>query len=692
MIKLTSPLVLFSALAAGSAWAQPATPPPADLAAAVNAFGTRPSSANDTSMRALSPEEIPPNLNFYAVNPLFKPGQPLGWATERIEEKIDRGTVALVSEDKKVYLSWRLLKTDAPDIAFNVYRATAGATATKLNPQPLTRTTDYVDATAPLDRENTWSVRPVVAGREIEEPVRVTHAANSPVQNYRAIKLRDDVTSISMTALGDLNGDGVYDFVVKWPGGGKDPGSVRVSQGTYKFDAYDGKTGKFLWRHDLGWNVDMGVWWTPFIVRDLDGDNKAEVCFRTKPYAATLAEAMEGARKGNALEGPEWLAVHDGETGKLIDQADWIELQSVQHWGDNTGNRASRHLMGVAYLDGKTPALLAIRGTYGVMKIDAWSLENKKLKKLWRWTNERAPFLFQGQGAHGLQVGDVNGDGKDEIFNGAIAISHDGRSLWSTGLGHGDRLYLADIDPSRPGLELAYICEDAQPQLGLNLRNPLNGDLLWGARDANLDNAIDQVMVGDIDPKYPGMEVWINKGLQHLYFTAKGEPIAGTPPSTSDLVWWDGDLLREQLGGGGGGGGRGRGGPPVAASPGTTGVPPAPNSAAPAMATPPAPGQGRGGFGPGGGSRTVGKWKDGALVPLTPGIQGAVQQIADLSGDWREEIVTFINGELRIYSTTIPAKDRRVSLMQDPIYRHDVTTRTMGYSHVPQVSYYLGEK
>ena len=172
MLKLTSTLALFSALAAGSAWAQPATPPPADLAAAVNAFGTRPSSANDTSMRALSPEEIPPNLNFYAVNPLFKPGQPLGWATERIEEKIDRGTVALVSEDKKVYLSWRLLKTDAPDIAFNVYRATAGATATKLNPQPLTRTTDYVDATAPLDRENTWSVRPVVAGREIEEPVR----------------------------------------------------------------------------------------------------------------------------------------------------------------------------------------------------------------------------------------------------------------------------------------------------------------------------------------------------------------------------------------------------------------------------------------------------------------------------------------------------------------------------------------
>jgi rhamnogalacturonan endolyase len=69
-----------------------------------------------------------------------------------------------------------------------------------------------------------------------------------------------------------------------------------------------------------------------------------------------------------------------------------------------------------------------------------------------------------------------------------------------------------------------------------------------------------------------------------------------------------------------------------------------------------------------------------------------VQQIADISGDWREEIVTFTNGELRIYSTTIPAKDRRVSPMQDPIYRHCVTTRTMAYSRVPQASYYLGEK
>ena len=662
--------------------------PPAAPTPSPTQFATTPTRDNDTTLRPLSPEEVPPNLNFYAVNPLYQEGARLGWATERIEDKIGRGLTVLVGEDRKAYVTWRLLKSDVTGTAFNVYRATAGGTPIKLNAAPLAKTSDFVDAAAALDRENTWSVRVVSNGRELpaDTTATATLAPSTGPQNYRAIKLKSDVTSISMVGVGDLDGDGTYDFVVKHPGGGKDPGRITVSRDTYKFDGYNGKTGEFMWRIDLGWNVDMGIWWTPMVVRDLDGDNKAEVCLRTKPYAATLAEALPGARAGNALEGPEWLSVYSGETGKLIDQVDWIELQSVQHWGDNTGNRASRHLMGVAYLDGKTPAVLAIRGTYGVMKIDAWMLENKKLKKIWRWTNERAPFLFHGQGAHGLQVGDINGDGKDEIFNGAIAISHDGRSMWSTGLGHGDRMYLTDIDPSRPGLEIAYICEDAQPQLGVNLRDARNGDLIWGAREPHLDNAIDQVAVGDIDPKYPGMEVWINKGLKQLFYTAKGEPIPGPVPSTSELVWWDADLLREQVSGFGGGGGRGRGGESTTAATGGTAA--GAKTTASAAAPPAQPG--RGNFG--NVTRSIGKWKNGALQPLTSGIQGAVHQVADILGDWREEVVTFTNGELRIYSTTIPATDRRVCLMQDPIYRHSVSFRTMGYTHVPQVSYYLGEK
>jgi len=75
---------------------------------------------------------------------------------------------------------------------------------------------------------------------------------------------------------------------------------------------------------------------------------------------------------------------------------------------------------------------------------------------------------------------------------------------------------------------------------------------------------------------------------------------------------------------------------------------------------------------------------------LTTGIQGNIMMIADLRGDWREEIVTMLPGELRIYSTVIPAQDRRVTLMQDPLYRSYIAHRSMGYDQPPTVSYYLG--
>lgn len=232
---------------------------------------------------------------------------------------------------------------------------------------------------------------------------------------------------------------------------------------------------------------------------------------------------------------------------------------------------------------------------------------------------------------------------------------------------------------------------------GLNVRSACDGDLTWGVREPNMDNAIDQVMVGDIDPAHPGMEVWINKGLKQLFYTAKGEPISGPAPNTSELVWWDADLLREQLGGGGSGGrGPRPGAVAAAASPSNNTIlnsplprpSPAPGSQG---ASPSAGGEVRAGLA-GGASRHVGKWKDGSLHPVTTGIQGQIFQIADILGDWREEIVTFTDGELRIYNTTIPAEDRHVCLMQDPIYRHSVSFRTVGYTHVPQLSYYRGTK
>ena len=587
---------------------------------------TRPPENNDQILRPLTAEEIPPNLNFYAMDPLYKPGTPLGWATERIKETLDRGLVAVAVDPARVHLSWRFLDTDAAATRFVVYRVTATG-ETKLTSAPIATTTDVIDADART--ASGWRVARVVNGRELPHAAGDTWTGPA-LAAYKSIRLRDDVRSVDRVGVGDLNGDGAYDFVVKHPAGSVDPGRQVPSKDTYKIDGYDGKTGSFLWRIDLGWNVNHGIWFSPMVVRDLDGDGKAEVCLRTAPYAATREQAFDGG-KGFVLEGPEYLTVYSGATGKAIAQTDWIERGKSQDWADHTGNRSSRHMLGVAYLDGKTPAVLVVRGTYGLMKVDAWTLRNGSLEKIWRWTNERQPFKYQGQGQHSIKVGDIDGDGFDEILNGSIAIDNDGRTLWGTGLGHGDRFYLSDINLDHPGLEVWYTIEDPHPQNGVSLWSAKDGTLLFGSREPNRDNQIAGGLAGDIDPALPGLEVWGDK----FFFSSDGRALDGPVPPQNELVWWDGDLLREL--------------------------------------------HSRG---------SISKWKGPELART----EGSVQHVADLVGDWREEVVTFLNGELRIYTTPLPATDRRVTLMQDPLYRNDVTHRSMGYPHVPMVGYYLAEK
>jgi rhamnogalacturonan endolyase len=591
-----------------------------------NPEATRPPANNDRTLRPIGRNEIPPNLSFYAIDPLYKPGVPLGWAAERIEEKLNRGLNAAALDGGKVYLNWRFLKHEPPTVSFNLYRVTAGGAPQKVNSGPVQQTTDFIDPGAPADKENAWFVRPVISGRESAESERVVLPAGRTPAAYRAIPLKDVTAGIDRVGVGDLNGDGTYDFIVKHPAGRVDPGRVVPSPDTFKIDAYDGKTGAFMWRLDLGWNINLGIWFSPMVVRDLDGDGRAEVCLRTAPFAGKREEAFGGG-KGFVLEGPEYLSVYDGATGREIDKVDWIERGKPTEWADYSGNRSSRHMLGIAYLDGKTPSVLVVRGTYGMMRVDAWMLRNKKLEKVWRWTNERAPFKYQGQGQHSIKVGDIDGDGKDEILNGSIAIDNDGRTLWSTGLGHGDRFYLSDIDPDRPGLEIWYTIEDPHPQNGVSLWDAKTGRLIFGTDQPTMDNQVAGGLVGDIDPKHPGMECWGDK----FFFTAKGNVIPGPVPPQNELVWWDADLLRELHS-------RGR----------------------------------------------ISKWQG----PELDTTEGVVQHVADILGDWREEIVTYARGELRIYSTTIPAKDRRVTLMQDPLYRNDVTHRSMGYPHVPMTSFY----
>ncbi|MFC2115960.1 hypothetical protein ACFLTU_05765 [Bacteroidota bacterium] len=64
---------------------------------------------------------------------------------------------------------------------------------------------------------------------------------------------------------------------------------------------------------------------------------------------------------------------------------------------------------------------------------------------------------------------------------------------------------------------------------------------------------------------------------------------------------------------------------------------------------------------------------------------------ADVIGDWREEIIGFAEGEVRIFTTTSLSTRRFRTFMHDPIYRTDASFMTMGYPQSPNPGFYFGE-
>lgn len=556
----------------------------------------------------------------------------------KVFEKLDRGLIAVTTDGGKVYLGWRLLQNDPAGTAFNVYRSTAGGKAIKINGQPLTGSTNFVDDKAPLDKTNEWYVTPVVNNREQAASEKTSLAANAPSQPYKSFKLQGDY-SPNKVGIADMNGDGVYDLLIKQPSGSIDPGSFRRSQDTYKYEAYDGKTGAFMWRYDLGWNMDMGIWFTPAIVFDFDGDGKAEVAMKASSYAAT-PEAAFMDDNSFIMRGPEYCTILDGVTGKEIDKIDWIPRGNGADWGDPRGNRVNRNQIGVAYLDGKTPSLLVCRGTYTMMRIDAYNLVNKKLQKVWSWFGDDETPQVRGQGFHGMHAYDVDGDGKDEIIFGDAVLDDNGKLLWSMNMGHPDMCYLADIDPDRPGLEIFYAFEAPQKQNGFCVVDPATGKIIWGM-DIPTTHLHDWGMIGDIDPTEPGLEMYAmeQNGSQSFLYGSKGKLLSAGKElgggNTARAFYW-------------------KDGPTKVFYPFS--------------------------YRPNGNPITEYKGKILGEIP------GQIVAIADILGDWREELITAINGEVRVYTTTIPATTRRVCLMQDPLYRLDVAMVTMGYIYAPQLS------
>ncbi len=538
-------------------------------------------------------------------------------------EKLDRGVIATTIDGTHAYIGWRSLEEDQKDVMFNVYRKEVGfSDFEKVNEVPVTNSTNFIDSTVKSGRAYRYRIRTVIGGKESDSPGEASVFMINANQPWYSIKLNDEVM-LNKVAVGDLDGDGAYDFIIRHPNFNTDPyhapGYWKRSPETYKLDAYTSK-GAFLWRYDMGWAIEAGIWYSPYLVYDIDGDGRAEI----------YAKAGEGDPRelnGRVLEGPEYLVKIDPATGRIVRKIDWLSRKGFESY-----NYWSRNFLDVAYLDGKKPSLIMQRGTYTIIKTEAL---NKDLKRIWYWESTGEYEKYRGQGQHGILTADIDGDGRDELIPGTFALDDNGKPLWYTGLQHNDVGYVADIDPSRPGLEIFYGIESRSPRNGVCLVDAATGEIIWGY-DKKTHHVHDQGMIGDIDPEHPGIECYAGEakgGFEYFLYSADGTRLSDKKEVLEGelaprALWWDADDLKEIVL-----------------------------------------------------KDKIFKYKGDTLQR----IEGKVVLVADIIGDWREEIVVSLPGELRIYSTNIPADTRKTCLMQDRQYRLGVADATSGYYYPAQL-------
>lgn len=584
--------------------------------------------------------------------------------TGREMEDIDRGLVA-VKADKYVYLSWRWLGYESADTLYNVYRD--GELVTTLNATNFTDTTvDEADIAAAK-----YSVAPVNDGTEGEKCAEVSvwneNYTDIPIQKPEDNEINGQAYSYSAgdASVGDLDGDGQYEIVLKW-----DPSNARDAAdsgftGECIIDGYD-TDGTLMWRVNMGPNIRAGAHDTQFMVYDFDGDGKAEMICRTADGTiagdgSVIGDADKNwadPESGKNLTGPLYLTAFNGEDGTVIDTVDYepqtvTDKGGVDTWGDSWGNRSERYLAGIGSLDGKTTSAVFARGYYtgpegetgGRTVIAAWDLKDGKLEKRWVFDTMDYDNQYIGQGNHSMSMADVDFDGCDEVIYGSLAVDNDGEPMYSTGLGHGDAQHVGDILPSRPGLEVYSCHEDTNAEYSYDLRDARTGEIIWAGEQLGIDNG--RACTGDIDPRYEGEECWSAAGTMT---TADGTVITNDYIiGTNFTAYWDGDLGREVQDG-----------------------------------------------------IYISKWDpitsktntifsaDGCFA--VNGTKANPSLTADILGDWREEVIYPLNDSsaLRVYISTEPTSYKLPALMHDTQYRNHVALQNTCYNQPTHLSYYLG--
>ncbi len=601
-------------------------------------------------------------------------------------EKLNRGVVAF-RNGNQVIVSWRTLSSDAVGEPFDVYR-----NGVKLNKKALTKGGTFFIDENPAEGDVNYEIR---GGKKNGS---FTLKADSP-EGYIPVKLQkpaggktpDGRTfgySANDASIGDVDGDGQYEIILKWDPSNAHDNAHDGFTGPTIFDCYKIGDSQLLWRINMGINIRSGAHYVPFIVYDFDGDGRAELMVRTSDGTIdgkgnvigdskadyrhrptenvqdTLQQNGKGMYQpmtGRILTGNEYITVFNGMTGEAMDSKPYIPQRGdPMGWGDKKANRSDRFLAALGFLDGRKASAIFCRGYYTRTVLAAWDWDGKELKSRWVFdTNNPEWKVYAGQGNHNLRVADVDGDGCDEIMYGSMAVDNDGRGLYNTGMGHGDAMHLMAFDPTTTKLQV-WDCHENRRD-GSDFRDARTGKVIFQIPSKS---DVGRCMAADIDPENPGLEMWSSDS--HGIRNIKGEVVYSAkdpddPQHQQHLVlngrwlsvnfgiWWDGDLLRELLD-----------------------------------------------------HETVSKydWKNHSVVDLVKfkdvkfnnGSKSNPCLSADILGDWREEVIarTPDSSELRIYVSTIPTDYRINCLMEDIPYRLSTAAQNVGYNQPSEPSFYLG--
>lgn len=580
-----------------------------------------------------------------------------------------------------ILLSWRMLPGDDENTAFDIYRSADGGTEMLLTYSGVKGKTCYQDKTANRQKTNTYRLTP--RGQKNVTLATYTMTADQASQGlpYVEIPLRDtkDVCDrdtiwyeANDVSVGDLDGDGVYEIVVKrLLTHGKPDRSVvyegtaatespRYVRHTVLYEAYR-LDGTFLWRVCSGPNIMLGNS-SSFAIADFDGDGRAEMAIKTgegtifgdgQEIGDTDGDGKTDYRKDDKhyIEaGPEFFSIVDGLTGRELARADYIARGTSEEWGDNYFKRASSLRVAVGCFDGVLPSVVLGRGVYAKSVLEAWDYRDGQLTRRWHFDSEdggrgkdgKGNTRYGAQGFHSLSVGDVDGDGFDEVVYGSMTVDHDGQGLYTSEYGHGDALHLGKFDPQREGLQI-WSCQEFGKTEAV-LRDARDGSTIWASTAAD-DNDTGRALVADIDPDSPGCEVWWYKSTAH---SIDGRDLGYTPTSCNMAIWFGSGLNRQLF-----------------------------NEA------------------------SVHQQHDNSRIFTISrydairvnGTKANPSWYGDILGDWREEIImpdSTRTKNLKVFTTWFPTDHKFHWLMTDHVYQMSALNQNVGYNMPTQLGYYLG--